>query len=412
MHIRTFEFRDGATGWQVAGAGFGGFDLLVGRSGAGKTRFIEALQRVQRFGIDPAFAPGAMRFTLAFEHDGAAYEWQGATETTTARETRIARERLARGGQALAERVGGAITVTGRAGPVTGSASRTGSLLATIADDAGIAQAGNALRRLVFAAREPALSLRCGRDTQASIEQAIRAIAATRASIEGQFEPGRARSWRAFLEQAAATPSAARYIAPIQELVSRLDKLAWLYALQELGASERDEVEARFVRSFPDVAALRAFWAPHGGGDGETLELAIRDHGAEHWIPAPQMAASMRRGLGMILDASFTPPGSVLIIDDLEADLGVDVLPAMVAHLRSRAGGAGGEGDGDIQILATSRHPYIIDEVPVSAWKLVRRRGNEARIHAVTGVPGYDAQPRHRAFRELLELAELEDQVS
>jgi hypothetical protein len=410
MRIQQFEFRDGATGWHLAGVDFGAFDLLVGRCGAGKTRIVEALRRVQRFGVDAAFAPGAMTWRLAFQHDGASYEWQGATEITAARDTRVVRERLARDGQVLAERTGEAITVVGRAIPAPGRAGRAGSLLATIADDSGVAQAGHGLRRMVFPEREPALSLRCARETQASIEQAIRAIAATRASVEDQIddelEPARRRSWSAFLEQAAATPSAARYIAPIQEIVSRLDKLAWLYALQELGASERNDIEALFVRMFPGVAALRAFWGPPGAPDAELLELAIRDQGVDHWIPAPQMAASMRRSLGLILDVNFAPPGGVLIIDDLEADLGCDVLPAVIAHLRSRADSQG------LQILATSRHPYIIDDVPVSAWKLVRRQGSEVGIEAIMSLPGHDTEPRQRAFHELLELAALEDQVS
>jgi hypothetical protein len=410
MHIQRFEFRDGATGWRLAGADLGAFELLVGRSGAGRTRIVEALRRVQRFGLDAAFAPGAMTWRLVFGHDGASYEWDGATELGVAREARVLRERLARDGQVLAERTADAITVAGRAGPVPGSAGRAGSLLALISDDAGVAQAGHGLRRMVFSEREPALSLRCTRETRASIEQAIHAISATRASVEATAaegaEPARARSWRAFLAQAAATPSAARFIAPIQELVSRLDKLAWLYALQELHATERDDIEALFVRMFPGAAALRAFWAPPGAPDAELLELAIRDQGADHWVPASQMAASMRRCLGLILDASFAPPGSVLIIDDLEADLGMDVLPAVIAHLRSREDAQGS------QVLATSRHPYVIDDVPMSAWKLVRRRGSDVSVEPVTSLPGQDAEPRHRAFRELLELAELEDQVS
>jgi hypothetical protein len=408
MNVQQFEFRDGATGWHLAGARFEAFELLVGRSGAGKTRIIEALRRVQRFAVDAAFAPGAMTWTLVFQHGGASYTWEGATELTAAHDTRVVRERLARDGQVLAERVADAIAVRGRALPASG---RAGSLLGLIVDEPDVAQAAHALRRVVFAEREAALSLRCARETQTSIEQAIRAIAATRAAIEDkledkiddQREPARKRSWRAFLEQAAATPTAARFIAPIQEIVARLDRLAWLYALQELGASERAEIEALFVRIFPFVAALRVFWAPPGAPDAEVLELAIREQGVDHWIPAPQMAASMRRALGVILDAMFAPSASVLVIDDLESDLGVDVLPAVVTYLQSRV---------DCQILATSRHPYILDQVPVTAWRLVRRRGNEVCTDAVTSLPGYDVEPRHRAFHELLELAELEEQVS
>src|SRR5690606_8697089 len=136
------------------------------------------------------------------------------------------RERLARDGQALAERTADALTImssgmssgtsAGRAVPAPGSVGRASSLLAAIVDDSAVAQAAHGLRRVVFAERAPALSLPCARETRASIEQAIRAIATTRASLEDQLEPARVRSWSAFLERAASTPSAARFIAPIQ----------------------------------------------------------------------------------------------------------------------------------------------------------------------------------------------------
>ncbi len=407
MYIQQFEFRDATTGWHLAGARFEPFELLVGRCAAGKSKIIEALRRMQRFAVEAAFTPGAMEWTLDFEHDGTPFSWTGATELATGKSARIVRERLTRAGRVVADRSGDTITMGGTlasaaAGQSLAVPSHTGSLLTAITSDADVASATHGFRRMIHADREPVLSLRCARETQVSIEQAIRAIAATRTAIEDKLEPARTRSWNAFLEQAAATPSAARFILPIQEIVARLDKLAWLYALQELGASEREELETMFVRIYPFVGALRVFWAPHSA-EGELLELSIREQGMDHWIPAPQMSVGMRRCMGLLMDAAFAPPGSVLLIDDLESDLGVEALPAVVKYLHTRT---------DCQVLATSRHPYIIDDVPVQSWRLVRRRGNEVCMDAVTGLPGYDVEPRHRAFLELLELAELEEQVS
>lgn len=406
MYIQQFEFRDATTGWHLARARFEAFELLVGRCAAGKSKILEALRRMQRFAVETAFTPGAMEWTLDFEHDGTPFSWTGATELA-GKSARVARERLTRAGRVIADRSGDTITMGGTlAGAASGQSlavpSHTGSLLTAITSDPDVASAAHGFRRMIHADREPVLSLRCARETQVSIEQAIRAIAATRTAIEDKLEPARTRSWNAFLEQAAATPTAARFILPIQEIVARLDKLAWLYALQELGASEREELEAMFVRIYPFVAALRVFWAPQSA-EGELLELSIREQGMEHWIPAPQMSIGMRRCTGLLMDAAFAPPGSVLLIDDLESDLGVEALSPVVKYLQSRT---------DCQVLATSRHPYIIDDVPVQSWKLVRRRGNEVAMDAVTGLPGYDVEPRHRAFLELLELAELEEQVS
>ena len=52
----------------------------------------------------------------------------------------------------------------------------------------------------------------------------------------------------------------------------------------------------------------------------------------------------------------------------------------------------------------TSHHPYIIDNIPVHAWKLVQRHGSEVRITPVTSFPDFDTGSRHRAFVKLLNL--------
>ncbi len=42
MEILTFEFQDGATGWTLEPMSLDSFNLLVGLSGAGKTRIVRA----------------------------------------------------------------------------------------------------------------------------------------------------------------------------------------------------------------------------------------------------------------------------------------------------------------------------------------------------------------------------------
>lgn len=109
--------------------------------------------------------------------------------------------------------------------------------------------------------------------------------------------------------------------------------------------------------------------------------------GVTEWISATEMSSGMLRTLSLIVDIRAAPPGSVVVIGELENSLGVNCMPEVIDSLLERD---------DCQFILTSHHPYIIDNIPVHAWKLVQRHGSEVRIKPVTSFPDFDAGSRTR----------------
>src|SRR5262245_36637203 len=86
MKILTFEYCDTVRGWTLEPVTFGGFDLLVGVSGAGKTRIVRAIEQVCAVALgskeveQTVDAARGGKFAIDFEHDGAAYRWAAELE--------------------------------------------------------------------------------------------------------------------------------------------------------------------------------------------------------------------------------------------------------------------------------------------------------------------------------------------
>jgi hypothetical protein len=82
MKITSFSFTDLKTKWTLEETNFDAFNLLVGVSGAGKTKIVEALKRVCAATLRSGVAPPDCTWALAFEHKNVAYRWEAKTRTS------------------------------------------------------------------------------------------------------------------------------------------------------------------------------------------------------------------------------------------------------------------------------------------------------------------------------------------
>src|SRR5262249_13156149 len=82
MKITSFSFTDLKTKWTLEEMSFDAFNLLVGVSGAGKTKIVEALKRVCAATLRSGEAPPDCVWALAFEHENVAYRWEARTRTS------------------------------------------------------------------------------------------------------------------------------------------------------------------------------------------------------------------------------------------------------------------------------------------------------------------------------------------
>src|SRR5512140_3431700 len=82
MKITSFSFTDLKTSWTLEEMSFDAFNLLVGVSGAGKTKIVEALKRVCAATMRGGEAPPDCAWAVAFEHKSVAYRWEARTRTS------------------------------------------------------------------------------------------------------------------------------------------------------------------------------------------------------------------------------------------------------------------------------------------------------------------------------------------
>ncbi|OPZ07796.1 MAG: hypothetical protein BWZ10_02765 [candidate division BRC1 bacterium ADurb.BinA364] len=111
----------------------------------------------------------------------------------------------------------------------------------------------------------------------------------------------------------------------------------------------------------------------------------------------------MIRALGLIADFELQAPGTIFLIDELETSLGVNCLPAIADLINDKKS--------EFQIVVTSHHPYIINNIPAENWKVVTRAGSTVRVMDYDSLPALHTQSRHERFIQLINLPEYEDGI-
>ena len=80
----------------------------------------------------------------------------------------------------------------------------------------------------------------------------------------------------------------------------------------------------------------------------------------------------MLRTLIQISEIFLLNTGSVILVDEFENSLGInciDVLTDDIIHENK-----------NLQFIATSHHPYIINNIPYEYWKITTRKGGHISI--------------------------------
>ncbi|MCC6558764.1 MAG: hypothetical protein IT372_38010 [Polyangiaceae bacterium] len=174
MKITHFGFQDLRTKWRLEEASFDPFNLLVGISGAGKTKILDALRQVCRLATDRDYKPGHIEWAIQFEERGQQYRWEGRTEPVSkdvfpveagsvpsledrVRPTEIAHEKIVEnGGTIIVERAGDVFRFQGNTAP---KLNRAVSAIVLLESEHKIAPMQRGFRRVFFSVA-PALGVR------------------------------------------------------------------------------------------------------------------------------------------------------------------------------------------------------------------------------------------------------------
>ncbi|WP_437326307.1 AAA family ATPase [Sorangium sp. So ce381] len=391
MRILTVEFQSAGRGWTLEPMALDAFNLLVGVSGAGKTRIVRAIEQVRAVALgekeedELIDAIRGASFAIGFEHEGLTYRWEAELEPRVGRGAEehgalhaeepplIRTERVLEGDRAIVERSPERFLLNGHALP---KLDRAQSAIGVLKEDPQMAPLYKAFSRCIP-------------------RSALETLPSHGLTTETHFEKRRGN-------YQSAADIGADFTLPLHHKAE---------LLQEVFPEAFAEIEDAFREAFPTVEKLKVQrYYPLGAtasmelGGSYNLALTAAESGVASWIFFCDMSSGMQRYLSFLIHLSFAPPGTVVLIDELESSLGVNCLPAVTRFLLSRAP--------YLQLVLTSHHPYIIEQIPPRHWKIVTRKGSRVRVLDADKIPAMAQDRSHLdRFTRLINLPEYEHGV-
>lgn len=379
MKITTFEYH-AADGWTLEPTALSGFNLLVGISGAGKTRIVRAIEQVcavatgNKSAEKQAERARGATFAIGFEHNDKIYRWKATLEKPVPEGSKeegeaplILSEQIVEADQLIVDRTPDYFKLRGH---TSLRLDRKTSAIALLKEDPAMAALYVAFSRCLF----QALSIFPTHGIQFPLGPAER--------------------------QQYTSPEAVGADLDLP-LHHKADYLA------ELFPAAFAEIEASFKDAFPLVERLVPYrYVPPGidptDSKAYNVALAAAESAVKNWVFYSQMSSGMQRYLAFLIHLTYAPSGTVVLIDELETSLGINCLPAATSFLLSRAK--------DLQLILTSHHPYIIEQIPTSCWKIVTRHGSNVRVLDPGKLPALAEGKTHLdRFTRLINLPEYDE---
>ncbi len=336
MRIKSIEYKNSVTGLEISKTTFDKLTLLVGVSGMGKTLILRSLYKMIQWmadrkprGLDAwgdKFSSNA-QFTMEFDVDGQNCLWSFQTRpvgwsSSQISQLSITNEKLEINGVEIFHRSDDVVEMAGFDNLPRISPDR--SVLSIFKSEKNIIHINEQLKQVFLFEAEPDLNSYILASNLDSLKEYVK------------------ENYQWFVNDVS---------------FNSLSKLAVLsYVKPEIV----QEIKEHFIRVFPTVEDLRADIM------GDFVMLQMKEHNC--WIPQNEISYGMLKTLAHIVNFKILPPDSVLLIDELENSLGINCIDSVVEELIA--------GRHDLQFIVTSHHPYIINNIPQSCWKIVQRKGS------------------------------------
>ena len=379
MRIQSLSYRDTHSEWELAELKFfNDLTLLVGISGVGKTRILQAVSALRRIaqGEEDVRRWGTS-WNLTFTDDQERkYQWTGELEEkgasdiqtedddagiyypTSGRDEHIPHPRfkhefLSVDGATLIERDEAGIRLNGE---LTPKLSPYESVVHLLSEEDQIAPAASCFDQI--------LMVDYSDDNTSFRHYPARLIDELREKLS-DIDSIRKANYSTRIKLALASESHPEILTQIVD---------------------------RFTEAFPQVetVAVRRIRTRYE----DLYQLQIKERGVARWIPEHKFSSGMSRTLMHLSRMQLWPNGMVVLVDEFENSLGVNCINFVTEDMvrQSRR----------LQFIITSHHPYIINTVDVANWKIVSRNGMVVSAEKATDL-GLESSS-HGSFIKLLNL--------
>jgi hypothetical protein len=171
-----------------------------------------------------------------------------------------------------------------------------------------------------------------------------------------------------------------------------------LFLCFELDLDIISNIKTSFINIFPQVEdiKIRVIALHIEMIQYHIVTISIKEKDSPKWIDENTMSSGMLRTLLHISEILLSKDGSVILIDEFENSLGINCIDTLTEDLIHE--------NKNLQFIATSHHPYIINNIPYEYWKIVTRKGGNIKTHDAKeyGI----GNSKQQAFIQLIKLLE------
>jgi predicted ATPase len=122
--------------------------------------------------------------------------------------------------------------------------------------------------------------------------------------------------------------------------------------------------------------------------------IQIKEKNISHWIDEFKISSGMFRTLMHIAELYLCADDTVILIDEFENSLGINCINQITRSILAS--------ERNLQFIITSHHPYIINDIEISYWKVVTRKGST--VTAIDAEKLGIGKSKHLAFTQLANL--------
>lgn len=380
MRLISMSYLDKDSKWEVRNLEFDELTLLVGASGVGKTKILDAVIFLKRLALGRSINK-PIQWTLEFELKGNKYIWEGVSEAykesfirSEGSKVSLIKEVLIKNPQSdnpefIFKRDKDNIMVLDK--DVFKTASDK-SLISIYSEENEINGVFKQFRRIT------AFDFDIEKRMHVSFKDDLSAL--DREKLKTEIENGgKKRIFQALCDSGLPIP-------------------ARLVEASELFPDIFEEIKLEFKDIFETVEDIKIVSKiEHSDEDNESEKmytLQLKEMNTDYWVNQSEISAGMYKTLLFIALLKLTGENSVIILDEFENSLGINCIELVAGELLNS----------EKQFITTSHHPYIINKISMKHWQIVTRKGSKVKVK--TAAEYKLGQSKHEAFKQLLNLPE------